>query len=88
MKKYTGVRKYRDRGSRKKKVSIKEAYKKDRFIRYSRKRGIFKRLSKLECVLIFIVLIGAGYVAYEYVTTKYPEVQIELIKYMHHYGIF
>jgi len=88
MKKYTGVRKYRDKGNKKRKVSVKEAYKKDRFIRYSRKRGIFKRLSKLECVLIFIVLIGTGYWAYEYITTKYPEVLVEMIKYIYHYGIF
>jgi hypothetical protein len=88
MKKYARVRKYRTKGSTKKKVLVKEAYKKDRFIRYKRKGGFFKRLSKLECVLIFIVILGLGYSTYEYILTKYPEVYVELIKYIHHYGIF
>ena len=88
MKKYTGVRKYRDRGSKKKKALVKEAYKKDKFIRYKRKKGIFKRLSKLECVLITILILGVGYVIYKHILTKYPEVYVELIKYIHHYGIF
>lgn len=88
MKKYAGTRKYRTRGSTKKKVLAKEAYKKDRFIRYKRKSGLFKRLSKLECILIFMVLVGIGYNAYEYILTKHPEVIVILIKYIQSYGFF
>jgi len=88
MKMYAAARKYRVRGSSNKKALIKDAYKKNKFIRYKRKRGWFRRFSVLECFSVSVAVLATGYITYDHVNTKYPEILIEVIKYIHYYGFF
>ena len=88
MKKYATARKYRVRSSSKKKPLTKDTYKKNKYVRYKRKRGIFRRFSYLECFSVTVALLALSYIIYDHVSTKYPGILFEVIKYMNYYGFF